>query len=70
MGKKKKKNFINSYRYNFWWKIYQEYILTGKGDQITAARFILDNEGNVLEINRREKDLLKKTRQSKGWLIL
>ena len=45
---------------------YQEYILTGKGDQITAARFILDNEGNVLEINRREKDLLKKTRQSKG----
>ncbi len=45
---------------------YQEYILTGKGDQITAARFILDPEGNVLEINRREKDLLKKTRQSKG----
>ena len=45
---------------------YQTYNLTGKGDQITAARFILDNEGNVLEINRKEKNLIEKTRQSKG----
>ena len=45
---------------------YQTYLLTGKGDQITAARFVLDNEGKVLEINRKQKNLIEKTRQKKG----
>jgi len=44
---------------------YQTYLLTGKGDQITAARFILDPDGKVLEINRKQKNLIEKTRQNK-----
>ena len=44
---------------------YQTYLLTGKGDQVTAARFILDPDGKVLEINRKQKNLIEKTRQNK-----
>ena len=39
--------------------------LTGKGSELTAARFVLDKEGNVTSVYKKQKKLTTLTRQRK-----
>ena len=39
--------------------------MLGKGDELTAARFILDKEGKVLTVYKKNKKLTTLTRQRK-----
>ena len=44
---------------------YETLYVKGKGDELTAARFILDKEGKVLTVYKKNKKLTTLTRQSK-----
>tara|TARA_B110000263_G_scaffold13485_1_gene11256 strand:+ start:88 stop:705 length:618 start_codon:yes stop_codon:yes gene_type:complete len=44
---------------------YDTLLLKGKGSELTAARFILDKEGQVTSVHRKQKNLTKLTRQRK-----